>query len=196
MKDNRYRNFASIVYPESAPDDWIEKLKEYHVPFFISPLHDRDIDFEGKPKKEHFHCMIMYSGKKSHESASELFSSIGGVGCVVINDKISYARYLIHMDDPEKAQYSSNDVISGCGANYEEIILDANSIEAEYCNMIEFIQSNNVLDFCDLVEYSNVNNRRWAYILSKKGSFYMKSYIDSRWKKFMRLNEKRLRDAD
>ena len=33
----RYRNFATIVYPESAVSDWQEILSSYHVPAFVSP---------------------------------------------------------------------------------------------------------------------------------------------------------------
>ena len=38
----RTRNFATVVYPESAPDDWQEILSQQFVPAFISPLHDKE----------------------------------------------------------------------------------------------------------------------------------------------------------
>lgn len=44
----RTRNFATVVYPESAPENWERILEEHCVPAFISPLHDKDIDAEGK----------------------------------------------------------------------------------------------------------------------------------------------------
>ena len=68
-KDGRARNFATVVYPESAPDGWQELLAEQFVPSFISPLHDQDVNPGGEPKKEHYHVMLMFEGKKSLEQA-------------------------------------------------------------------------------------------------------------------------------
>ena len=50
--DSRYRNFACVVYPESAPDNWQSILSDHHISAFISPLHDKDIDeITGRDKK-------------------------------------------------------------------------------------------------------------------------------------------------
>lgn len=55
MEKKRTRNWATVVYPESAPDDWIMKLQEQCVPALISLLHDKDINADGTRKKEHYH---------------------------------------------------------------------------------------------------------------------------------------------
>ncbi len=49
MKE-RTRNFATVVYPESAPENWMRILEEHRVPALISPLHDKDVDADGKKK--------------------------------------------------------------------------------------------------------------------------------------------------
>ena len=41
-RDSRVRNFATMVYPESAPENWRETLAGYFVPGFISPIHDKE----------------------------------------------------------------------------------------------------------------------------------------------------------
>ena len=69
QKDTRVRNFATVVYPESAPENWQEILAEQFIPAFISPLHDKDINPTGEPKKPHYHVMIMYEGKKSESKS-------------------------------------------------------------------------------------------------------------------------------
>ena len=51
----RTRNFATVIYPESAPSDWKEILNQEFIPAFISPLHDRDTNPTGEPKKPHYH---------------------------------------------------------------------------------------------------------------------------------------------
>ena len=61
--NKRFRNFATVVYPESAPEGWQETLSEQFVPAFISPLHEKDINPTGEPKKPHYHVLIR-SGKR------------------------------------------------------------------------------------------------------------------------------------
>jgi len=51
MATQRNLHFATIVYPESAPDNWIDKLEEQHIQALISPIHNKDIDKENKQKK-------------------------------------------------------------------------------------------------------------------------------------------------
>lgn len=38
------RNWAFIVYPESAPADWKERLQAKGLQCAISPLHDKDLN--------------------------------------------------------------------------------------------------------------------------------------------------------
>ena len=46
MAVSRTRNYACVVYPESAPKHWISILDSFHVASFISPLHEHDVDIE------------------------------------------------------------------------------------------------------------------------------------------------------
>ena len=48
---NRTRNYACIVYPESAPDNWKELLEDMHIPALISPLHNQDTLPDGTARK-------------------------------------------------------------------------------------------------------------------------------------------------
>ena len=38
------RTWGAVVYPESAPDNWIEILEETRIQFAVSPLHDKDVN--------------------------------------------------------------------------------------------------------------------------------------------------------
>ena len=42
MAVGRTRNYATVVYPESAPEGWQSILEDQFVSAFISPLHDCD----------------------------------------------------------------------------------------------------------------------------------------------------------
>jgi len=118
MASSRTRNFATVVYPESAPEKWQSIIEEWFVPCFVSPLHDKDINPTGEPKKAHYHVVIMFDGVKTEEQAKKLFDTIGGVGCEKVNSIRGYARYLCHLDNPEKHQYDQGNVRAYCGADY------------------------------------------------------------------------------
>ena len=92
-KDGRLRNFATVVYPESAPKDWQEILARHFVPCFVSPLHELDKNPTGEPKKPHHHIILMFEGKKSIEQAKSIFETIGGVGCEPVNSLRTHAIY-------------------------------------------------------------------------------------------------------
>ena len=72
----RTRNFATVVYPESAPENWQDILVEQFVPAFISPLHDKDINPTGEIKKEHYHILIMFDSVKTDLELIEILKYV------------------------------------------------------------------------------------------------------------------------
>lgn len=176
----RTRNFATVVYPDSAPEDWDGILSDQFVPAFISPLHDRDLNPTGEPKKPHYHVMIMYEGVKTREQASELFSKIGGVGCEVVQSNRGYARYLCHLDNPEKAQYDPESVRSLCGADYNGTIGLVTDKYKAIGEMIDYCKEYNIYSYSDLLEYCRMERFDWFRVLCDNGTVVMKEYLKSR----------------
>lgn len=186
----RTRNFATVVYPESAPDGWQEIFSEQFVPAFISPLHDKDINPTGEAKKAHYHVVIMFDSTKTVEQAKEIFDKIGGVGCEKVNSIRGYARYLCHLDNPEKAQYSIDDVVSFAGADYIATIGTAADKAKSIREMIEYIEENDITCFSDLCQYSSINRSDWFDTLINSGAYFIKEYIKSRTWKIHHIEEK------
>lgn len=179
-KDRRARNFATVVYPESAPTDWFDTLRDQHIPAFVSPLHDRDALKDGTPKKPHYHVMVMFDGKKSTEQVREMFQLFGGVGVEVVGSMRGYARYLCHLDDPDKAPYSLDDVTQVAGANYAEIIGLAIDKRTAIAEMQEYCQLHNVIEFSALMDYAAENRPDWHSVLCSAGTVVMSAYLASR----------------
>lgn len=50
-KPVKARNWSFIAYPESLNADWRETLRGFGLKGFISPLHDKDVNEDGTPKK-------------------------------------------------------------------------------------------------------------------------------------------------
>nr|WP_217265565.1 Rep family protein [Helicobacter pylori] len=53
----RTRSYAIIIYPDSANSKWLEILERTCIPCAISPLHDKDLENDGTPKKPHYHVL-------------------------------------------------------------------------------------------------------------------------------------------
>lgn len=175
----RTRNYATVVYPESAPEGWQEILSQCFVPAFISPLHDKDINPTGEPKKPHYHVVIMFDGVKTREQAQEIFSKIGGVGCEVVQSIRGYSRYLCHLDNPEKAQYRQEDVRALCGADYVGAIGLVTDKYKAIGEMIDFCVVNGIYSYSDLLIYCRNEHFDWFRVLCDNGTVVMKEFLKS-----------------
>lgn len=164
---NRTRNWATIVYPESAPEDWRERLAELKVPSYISPLHDRDINANGEIKKAHYHVIIMFASVKAQTQVKSVIADFGGVGTEYVQSLRGYARYLCHLDNPEKAQYDTADILSLCGAqSISELISSESDKKALIKQMLDFCRENDIYEFSDLAFYSMDNRQDWYEVLA------------------------------
>lgn len=175
----RTRNYATVVYPESAPSNWLDIISNAKTPVFISPLHNNDVNPNGEPKKEHYHILTMFDTVKTKEQAESFFSSFGGVGCETVNSTRGYARYLCHLDNPEKAQYSIDDVKAFGGADYINTIGTAADKAKSIKEMITFVEENDITSFSELVQYAMVNRSDWFDCLINSGAYFIKEYIKS-----------------
>lgn len=162
-RESRYRDFATIIYPDCNQTNWLQILKETHLPVFISPLHDKDVNANGTPKKPHYHVMIMFEAPRTLDNIKEFVASFEGVGVEIIKTKRGYSRYLCHMDNPEKAQYSSDDVRSLGGANYHECCMNGADKFMIIDEIIDFIAEEKVEDILELYAFARIcpNSHDW-----------------------------------
>lgn len=173
----RTRNYATVVYPESAPENWQELLVQQFVPAFISPLHDKDENPGGELKKPHHHVMIMFDGVKTVEQAQEVFTAIGGVGCEVVKSIRGYARYLCHLDNPEKVQYKEDEVRCLCGADYFDVINLSVDRRIALTEMQQFCRRYKVTSFSLLADFAMDYRPDWLRVLQDCGSIYFMTYL-------------------
>lgn len=178
--NGRTRNYACVVYPESAPMDWQDILSAQFVPAFISPIHDSDKNPTGEQKKPHFHVIIMFDSVKTSEQAKAIFELIGGVGCEVVQSLRGYARYLCHLDNPEKAQYCTEQVRSLCGADYVNTIGLVTDKYKAIGEIIDYCIEYNIVSYSELLEYSRMERFDWFRVLCDNGTVVVREYLKSR----------------
>lgn len=75
-KKDKGRHFWYVVYPDSAPKDWIERLKSTGLAFCISPLHDKDTNPDGTKKKAHWHVIVSWPNTTTYSAALKLAEDI------------------------------------------------------------------------------------------------------------------------
>lgn len=186
----RYRNYATVVYPESSPENWQDILTDQLVPALISPLHDMDTNPDGEIKKAHWHVVLLYDAPKSEDQAQAVFASISGVGCEVVQSIRGYARYLCHLDNPEKHQYSPEAVRALCGADYMSSIgLPTDKYKA-IGEMMDYCELNNIFSYYELLTHSRNERFDWFRVLCDSATVVIKEYLKSRaWTTYQRSKE-------
>ena len=182
MATDRARVWALVIYPESAPDNWLQVLDDLHVPAFVSPLHDKDINADGTPKKQHYHILLQYEGVKSRAQVQDEVSlPLNGTIPIRIASVRAYARYLTHMDNPEKAQYDSKDVRVFGGADYDSVVQLSQAMRHEALRqMRSFIRDNDSYSFASFYDYCDTDKPEWAAMLDDNSTMCISNYIKSR----------------
>lgn len=146
---------------------------------FVSPLHDKDVNPDGEQKKPHYHVLVIYDSVKTQAQFLDFASTFGGVGQEKVNSIRGYARYLCHLDNPEKYQYNLDDVISiGCEDYLNLISLPSDKYSA-IREMIDFINTEQITLFSDLLLYCSNNNESWFRCLCDNGTYVIKEYLKS-----------------
>lgn len=176
----RTRNYVSIGYPESMPEDWLTILQESHVPCVVSPLHDKDKNPEGEDKKPHYHIMLLFDSVKTQEQAQKVFDSIKAVKCQAVNSIRGEARYFLHLDNPEKYQYDVKDVKCLGGVDYQVLIQLPSDRYGIIRELLQFIESNDIRSFSELLRWTSLNREDWFRALCDSCAYIIKEHIASR----------------
>ena len=105
-----------------------------------------------------------YAGVKSIAQAQEVVSLIGGAGAVeVVSDFRGYARYLIHLDSPDKAQYSPEDIRCFGGADWAEVALsEAERTDAQLDEIEDWIDETGCVSYVGLCRYARKHRPDWT----------------------------------
>lgn len=175
------RGWDIIVYPESAPQNWLELLEETRMEIAISPLHDKDINpTTNEVKKAHYHILIVAPGKKSFTQILEITKALNAPIPQVCKSTKGTLRYFTHKDNPEKYQYNSDDIKTLNGFDIKEILKPTTSecmmLQRE---MIQFCIDYEICEYSDLISYALNNNHDWFEELARS-SFMIMNFIKSR----------------
>jgi hypothetical protein len=139
-----------------------EVLDDLHLTYVISPLHDKDINADGEPKKPHFHVMLIYSSKKTFEQVKTLTEKLSSPIPQPCNNKVGMIRYFIHIDNPDKAQYNQADIIAVGKVDIESCFTQTNREKAKtVMQILEFCNERGIDTLSALTDYCMKENFEW-----------------------------------
>lgn len=188
---DRAKNYTLVVYPDDMPENWLEIMREDMFDMVISPIHDKDVNPDGEPKKAHYHLLV--SAGTSWIRMSTLANWGKKLKGIARPQKCSnpkgLVRYMIHQDNPEKYQYNKADIRVIGQYDIESFFKATIGEDRETRKEImHFIIDNDIVEFADLVEYCLVHNETWDDYLANN-TLYIKNYVSSR--RFRDIERKR-----
>lgn len=187
VKNVKKRNWAFVLYPESAPENWKELLQLTGLQCAISPLHNKDIDPNGEVKKEHYHIILCYSGPTSYNVVKGLTDSLNQPIPQALEQIRGYYRYLTHKDNPDKYQYDEKDIESLNGFNIYDFIELTRSEVGEIKRMLHcLIRKENFIEYADLLDYLLDNEMYSEYDVASNNTLFFDKLLTSRRHKVRR----------
>lgn len=170
-----YKYWSFVVYPDSAPKDWKDRLASTQVPCAVSPIHSADDEV----KKAHYHVLLGFYRACGDKRAREVCNIVGGANGFVecVYAPLGAYEYLTHKNNPEKEQFAD-------GANPElfngfvvpKIKLDD---DAMYEEVQELIFEYNIDEFSDLCKYYRNNGHTEKSTWCIRHAYQLKSLCDS-----------------
>lgn len=171
------RTWEVVVYPDSesyVPAEVLAKVTEYFAKWCYV-LHDKDVNDDGTPKKAHYHVYGKLDTPRTPQSVSNALG-VGVASLRVVSSWRSAVRYTVHIDHPNKYQYSADDVI----ANFEFAKLLNVDDDVQAARIFSFINSSRCTTVSELAAWAFANGcypalRRgfavWSRLLSENSLY-------------------------
>ena len=179
-KSIKKRNWAFVLYPESAPDNWKDLLQQSGLPAVISPLHDKDKDPTGEPKKAHYHIILTYPGPTTYNAVKSFTDRLNQPIPQPLESVQGYYRYLTHEDNPDKYQYDKSDIVPVNGFDIHDYI---EMSKTEAMKIIKDIQqviiTVDIREYSDLLDYLLEVNQEWWQV-AVNHTMMLNAYLKSR----------------
>lgn len=191
----RSYNWATIIYPESVHDDYMDIIERSGVQAVISPLHDKD-ELESPPpdgtspfKKPHYHIIFHFSSLKSQAQVREFVESFGGVGAESVKSMDGSVVYLWHGNSPDKAQYDKADCFCINGFKVERYMPKLDR-DVGFAEVIKYIEMTGEVYYSDLI-CNLIEDRPDLLPICRKDSYALVNYLKSREKQIKERQEDR-----
>lgn len=178
-KNIKKRNWAFVLYLDSAPEDWKEILKIKGLPFAVSPLHDKDINPDGTPKKPHYHIILVFGNPTTYNNVKSITDELNQPIPIPLESVRGMYRYFTHKDNPEKYQYNENEITLYNAFDVTEVL---NNFEVFQClkEIQSLICELSILEYCDLLDYLLQSGYMELWNVACSHTLFLNTYITSK----------------
>ena len=178
------RDWTFIVYPESAPDNWRTVLDETHLRWIESPLHDKDMNADGEIKKSHYHILLTFDGPVTEKQVIKLIDPLNTPLPKKVGSARGLVRYMAHLDNPEKYQYSRDEIVGHCVADVESYFeLTKTSKMSVMKEIITYIYENKIDNYADFLMICIQHSDDWFDVAINYNTLAINKMIDGMWLK-------------
>lgn len=177
-KNIKKRNWSFLVYLDSCPDDWIDILQLKGLPFAISPLHDKDINPDGTPKKPHYHVILVFGAPTTFNNVKSITDELNQPIPIPLESVRGMYRYFTHKDNPEKYQYDEKYIRLFNAFDVTDVL---NNFEV-YTGLKDIqllIIENDLLEYSDLMDYLLQNDLMELWNIACSHTLFLNTYITS-----------------
>lgn len=182
MKRITGRSWAFVMYPESMPEDWKDRVVEMGIPMAISPLHDKDLNPTGEVKKAHYHVIVYYENPTTLNSVkSNVCDRLNATIPIKLESMRGMYRYHLHLDNPEKYQYDDRDrqFLNGFDIDFANK-LTKTEINKRIREIHTFINDNDINEYIDLLDILKDNELIELYDIAISNTMLFKALLDSK----------------
>lgn len=158
------RYFTFIIYPESIPEDWEDRLASLGLAMAVSPLHDKDkSEVEGQEfKKAHYHVLYVARNPVTTESVRKKIKRTLGdksLSHIEIVDNVEHVYlYLTHESKDaikkNKYKYAKKDIKFINDFDIDRyVFLDENEKRELKNKLLNIVQEKHLVNVIDLMGY-------------------------------------------
>lgn len=197
----RARAWTGVAYPPEGCEDlteWreglLERLRGAGLDWLVSPIHDRDKTATGEDKKPHCHIVAIWDNPTSPKVAYDTLVDAGAVVPAIVGDdgkdnpglfiktcKVKslphMARYLVHMDDPNKTRYDEAGVSSIGGVDYVALALSGADEDEILDALFDEIDTHCLTTYPQVVRYIKVAHPSWKSLVYRKFTRQIGEYV-------------------
>lgn len=152
-----------------------------HLEWVESPLHEFDTNPDGEPKKPHWHILLAFTNVKSYTQVKEICDKVQGTIPLKVHNTKSLVRYMAHLDNPEKHQYSISDIKSHGGLDVLDLLKPSYS-ERYFIigEILDFCKEEGIIEYQDLMDYARYNRPDdWFPLLCDGCTYVITNYLKS-----------------
>lgn len=199
----RVKNWALIIYPESAPANWRDIICEIGAPWANSPLHDKDVDVNGCLLKPHYHVVIKFSLLKSYQQMLKLTGKLCAPNPQRCESLASSVIHFTHENyaDREKYQYDKKDIETYNRFDLVGLLKPTKTEKHAILKALRaFSKENDITELEDLYDYTDEKLPYWSKVMDDNphimnNYLHSRRFRPSRRKKALLLEESQLESA-